>query len=78
MTNICIESLPTVSMEESVHDAVDPTHDSARNDPPLAEAIKVLAEDYVSRHPTSLVYHDCLKQFAKYLVPPVLNTEKKN
>ncbi|XP_062379106.1 uncharacterized protein LOC134067711 isoform X2 [Sardina pilchardus] len=77
-TNICLESLPVVSMEESVHDAVDPSHDSTSKEPPLPEAIKIIVDDDVIGHPASIVYHDCLRQLAEHIVLPMSKCTAKD
>ena len=74
--NICLESLPVVSME--VHDAVDPSHDSTSKEPPLPEAIKIIVDDDVIGHPASIVYHDCLRQLAEYIVLPMSKCTAKD
>ena len=73
-----MESLPVVSMEESVHDAVDPSHDSTSKEPPLPEAIKIIVDDDVIGHPASIVYHDCLRQLAEYIVLPISKCTAKD
>lgn len=86
-TQLCLDDLPTVSLEDTVHDAVDYSHrDPESTDiPPQTDVesvtpqtagktpatLKVLVEDDVIGHPASITYHDCLKQLADYLVLPV-------
>ncbi len=76
-TNICLESLPVVNIEETVHDVANPSHDAARKEPP-PEAIKILVEDDVVGHPASIVYHDCLRQLAEYIVLPMTKCTAKD
>ena len=75
-TNLRLETLPTVSLEESVLD-VDFNRDSARPDTPLPEAMKVVVEDDVVGHPASIVYHDCLKQLAGCVALPMTECTEK-
>lgn len=75
---MCLESLPTVTMEEPVHDVVDHNRDSAGTEPPLPEAMKILVEDDVLGRPASVVYHDCLRQLAELIVLPVKECAAKD
>lgn len=61
-----------------MHDAFDTSWDSSTEEPPLPEAIKVLVEDDIIGHPASIVYHDCLRQLAKYIVLPITKCSKYN
>ncbi len=60
-----------------MHDVVNPSHDAARKEPP-PEAIKILVEDDVVGHPASIVYHDCLRQLAEYIVLPMTKCTAKD
>ncbi|XP_015251285.1 PREDICTED: uncharacterized protein LOC107098251, partial [Cyprinodon variegatus] len=75
-TNLRLETLPTVTLEESVLD-VDFNRDPARPDTPLPEAMKVEVEDDVIGHPASIVYHDCLKQLAGCVALPMAECTEK-
>ncbi|XP_065099320.1 uncharacterized protein [Paramisgurnus dabryanus] len=71
-TPICLESLPEINMEDTVHDATDNAPDKTMADmPTLPEAAKVMVDDDIIGHPASIAYHDSLKQLAEYLLLPV-------
>ncbi|XP_065133775.1 uncharacterized protein [Paramisgurnus dabryanus] len=71
-TPICLESLPEINMEDTVHDATDNAPDKTMADmPTLPEAAKVMVVDDIIGHPASIAYHDSLKQLAEYLLLPV-------
>lgn len=66
-TNVCLEELPAISLEEAVHRTV--YHNSAE-DVPLTESLMVAVEDDIIGRGASIAYHDCLKQLADYLILP--------
>ncbi|XP_028296957.1 uncharacterized protein LOC114458764 [Gouania willdenowi] len=71
-SKICLDALPTISMEDTVHDVSanipDPTDTDLHTFP---ESCKVMVEDDIIGHPASITYHDSLKQLAEYLCLPV-------
>lgn len=71
-TQICLESLQEISMEDTVHDAPANAPDPTTSDTPTpAEAAKVLVEEDIIGHPASIAYHDSLRQLAESLLLPV-------
>lgn len=67
-TKICLDALQSVSMEDTVHDAVDP---EPMEQAPIPEKNPVQSEDDVIGHPASITYHVCLTQLAEYLLLPI-------
>ncbi|XP_028296913.1 uncharacterized protein LOC114458700 [Gouania willdenowi] len=71
-SKICLDVLPTISMEDTVHDVSanipDPTDTDLHTFP---ESCKVMVEDDIIGHPASITYHDSLKRLAEYLCLPV-------
>ena len=71
-SQICLDALPTVSMEDTVHDDQDNTSDPSASDmPTFPESIKVIVEDDIIGHYASIAYHESLKQLAHYLLLPI-------
>ncbi|XP_042602788.1 uncharacterized protein LOC122141038 [Cyprinus carpio] len=71
-TPICLNSLQTISMEDTVHDAEDNSQDPTIADiHPIPETAKIMVEDDIIGQPASITYHSCLKLLAEYLVLPV-------
>ncbi|XP_073711610.1 uncharacterized protein [Misgurnus anguillicaudatus] len=71
-SHICLDALPTISMEDTVHDTEDNSQDPTIADiHPIPETAKVLVEDDIIGQPASITYHSCLKLLAEYLVLPV-------
>ncbi|XP_059378891.1 uncharacterized protein LOC132114662 [Carassius carassius] len=71
-TPICLDSLQTISMEDTVHDAEDNSQDPIIADiHPIPETAKIMVEDDIIGQPASITYHSCLKLLAEYLVLPV-------
>ncbi|KAL0973307.1 hypothetical protein UPYG_G00201750 [Umbra pygmaea] len=69
---ICLDALPIISMEDTVHGSEDNSQDpTTANLPPIPENAKVQVEDDVTGRQASITYHDCLKQLGEYLVLPV-------
>ncbi|KAK7158576.1 hypothetical protein R3I94_005031 [Phoxinus phoxinus] len=74
-TNVCLEELPDISLEEAVHGTVQ--HNSAEDDP-LPESLMVAVEDDIIGQGASIAYHDCLKQLADYLILPDIMCNAKD
>ncbi|XP_059400179.1 uncharacterized protein LOC132131987 [Carassius carassius] len=71
-TPICLDSLQTISMEDTVHDAENNSQDPTIADiHPIPETAKIMVEDDIIGQPASITYHSCLKLLAEYLVLPV-------
>ncbi|KAJ8271057.1 hypothetical protein GJAV_G00122270 [Gymnothorax javanicus] len=67
-TEICLDALQSISVEDTVHDAVDA---EPMEQPPVPGTIQIQSEDDILGHPASIAYHDSLKQLAAYLLLPI-------
>lgn len=69
-----IDELPVIGLDETVHD--QPAHEDPPDEPPCDEApafpqpLHVLCEDDIGAR-AAIVYEDCLKQLATFLILPV-------
>ncbi|XP_016116920.1 uncharacterized protein [Sinocyclocheilus grahami] len=70
-TAVNLEDIPAISMEDMVHDVLHSHNPSSTEMPPTKDSLKVQVVEDATGHSASIVYHDCLKQLANYLVLPV-------
>lgn len=65
---ISLDALQSISMEDTVHDMVDP---EPMKPPRVPEKIHVQSEDDIIGQRASITDHVCLEQLAEYLVLPI-------
>ncbi|XP_073711935.1 uncharacterized protein [Misgurnus anguillicaudatus] len=74
---IHLDDIQPISMEDTVHDALDSHEPHITETPTSKESLKVLVVDDVIGHPASIAYHDSLKQLAQFLDLPIQTCKAK-
>uniref|UniRef100_A0A1A7X744 Si:dkeyp-30e7.2 n=1 Tax=Iconisemion striatum TaxID=60296 RepID=A0A1A7X744_9TELE len=77
--NLDLDQIPTISLEDTVHDAFDNSEESPCTEiPSVHESLKVDVEDDLIGRSASITYQNCLKQLVDYLILPVNHCPAKN
>ncbi|XP_067378448.1 uncharacterized protein [Channa argus] len=76
---MCLDSLPEISLEETVHGLIQPEETGPTGiDPFIPDKLEILCEDDIVGHQAAIVYHDSLKQLATHLILPVNTCRAKD